>query len=84
MKKVFLALSVFILLVPFAAAAEREPTEEEKARVRAALAAVNCEDGRIRVKDYGFKVVGASCDGKDSWEIRLGQSFEVLSRKRDD
>lgn len=84
MRKVLVAALGCVALVPIAGAVDREPTEEEKKRVREALAAVSCEDGRIRVEEYGFKVVGASCDGVGSWEIKLGPSYEVLSRKRDD
>ncbi|UHQ56844.1 hypothetical protein [Microbulbifer sp. YPW16] len=84
MKRVSLALLAWLVLVPAALAADRKPTEEEKAKIKQALDSVSCELGVIEVKDYGYRVISASCEGRGSWVVKLDQSFQVISRKRDD
>ncbi|WP_237057120.1 hypothetical protein [Microbulbifer sediminum] len=84
MKRVFLPLLAWLVLAPPTLAADRKPTEEEKAKIEAALRTVSCELGVIEVKEYGFRVIDASCEGRGSWVVKLDQSYQVISRKRDD
>lgn len=83
MKRIILAgLIVLASGCSFAFAGDDEPTEDERTKVEAALAEVGCAGGEIELKDYGFKVEEAECDGKE-YDIKLDKDYKITAKNEE-
>lgn len=83
MKQIILAgLLVVASGCSFAIAGDDEPTADEKTKIEAALAEAGCAGGEIELKDYGFKVEEAECDGKE-YDIKLDKDFKITAKKEE-
>lgn len=80
-----LGSGVFLVLLAGAASArDRLVTDDERARLAAALAAQGCAGGKMEFDDDGYEVDAAKCGDGRSYDLEFDKSFGLLSKKLDD
>ena len=77
---------VLLLITTTVVQADEMPTEEDYARIQAALAEMECEmdQADIHKVDDGFELKNVICaDEQNSYEIQMNDSYEVLNKHKE-
>ena len=82
MRKIVIAAA--LSLIPFVAAAEDGPTDEQMARIDEVLAAKSCEvdPANVEVGDEGFDLDDVMC-ASGQYDIKLDASFAVTEERKE-
>lgn len=86
MRRLFTTLAAATLTAMTAAVAmaDRPVTEEERAKLVAALSAEGCNGGDMEFDDGKFEVDDARCvDGKE-WDFEFDRDFKLIKKELDD
>lgn len=63
---------------------DRPLTDEERAKLTAAMQVEGCSGGSIEVDDDGYEIDDARCaDGRD-YDLRFDSSFKLIQKQEDD
>jgi Peptidase propeptide and YPEB domain len=84
MQRQFLALAAFAVLMANGASADDRPvTDDESAKLTAAVTAQGCSGGEMEFDDNHFELDDARCDGRE-YDLRFDTSFKLIEKKLDD
>ena len=81
-----LAISVLVLAIANQAVAKDRPvTDDERAKLVAAVAAQGCSGGKMEFDDDGyFEVDDAKCADGREYDLKFDTSFQLTQKKLDD
>lgn len=83
MRRLFAILTASALTA-MAALADRPVTDEERAKLLAAMTVEGCSGGEMEFDDGKFEVDDARCaDGKE-YDLEFDQSFKLIKKELDD
>ena len=67
-----------------AQANDRPPTEEERAKVSAAMQAEGCSGGAMEVDDDSYEVDNARCSDGRTYDLEFDKSFKLIVKDLED
>jgi hypothetical protein len=82
----FLVLTALWLLAGHAVARadDRPVTEEERAKLSAAVQAEGCSGGSMEADDDGYEVENATCADGRTYELEFDKSFRLIEKELED
>jgi hypothetical protein len=63
---------------------DRPPTDEERARLSAAMQAEGCSGGLFELDDDGYEVDDARCGDGRKYDLKFDKSFKLIEKDLDD
>jgi hypothetical protein len=63
---------------------DRPPTDEERARLSAAMQAEGCSGGWFEFDDDGYEVDDARCGDGRTYDLKFDKSFKLIEKNLDD
>ena len=66
------------------ALAGRAVTQEERAKLVAAVAASGCSGGKMEFDDGKYEVDDAICADKKKYDLKFDPAFKLISKERED
>lgn len=82
--RLFFAIVAVMAVTASATLADRPVTEEERAKLVAALQAEGCTGGKMEFDDGKFEVDDARCaDGKE-YDLDFDRDFKLIKKELDD
>jgi hypothetical protein len=82
MRGLVVGTSAFILVSCMGPAlADRPVTDDERAKLEAALTAQGCTGGRLEFDDGVFEVDDAQCNDGRIYDLKFDRSFKLLEKK---
>ncbi len=86
MQKEILALVVCAFFATGALAKDRPVTDDERAKLAAAVAALGCSGGKMEfdIDDKQFEVDDARCNDGREYDLKFDVSFKLIGKKIDD
>jgi hypothetical protein len=86
MHRQILALAAFVALMANTASAQDRPvTDDERAKLTAAVAAQGCSGGKMEfdIDDNHFEVDDARCDDGRKYDFKFDTSFRLIEKRLD-
>ena len=85
MHRHLLASTVLLLLAWHPALADDRPlTDDERAKLAAAVSAEGCSGGRMEFDDGHFEVDDAQCGNGRRYDLKFDASFKLIDKDWDD
>lgn len=81
MRGFVVASSVIMMSCVGPALADRPVTDDERAKLEAALTAQGCTGGRLEFDDGVFEVDDAQCNDGRIYDLKFDRSFKLLEKK---
>lgn len=81
--RAFMIASAIVLVSTGALAADRPVTDEEKAKLDAALSAEGCTGGKLEFDDGKFEVDDATCADGKKYDLDFDTNYKLIRKKLD-
>ena len=85
--QLFVSCAVWTALLLFASEsslADRPPTEDERTKLVAAMAAEGCSGGEMEFDDDHYEVDDARCSDGRKYDLKFDRSFKLIEKELDD
>ncbi len=84
MHRQLLTSAVLLLTWHNALAADRPLTEDERAKLAAAVSAEGCSGGAMEFDDDHYEVDDSQCGDGRRYDLKFDRTFKLIKKERDD
>jgi len=81
MRNLLLASSALLLAIIAPARADRPLTDEERAKLVAAISAAGCSGGKLEFDDGKYEVDDATCSDGQTYDLEFDANFRLIKKE---
>jgi Peptidase propeptide and YPEB domain len=81
MRSLFLPLAALLTIVAAPAGADRPLTDQERAKLMAAIVAAGCSGGKLEFDDGKYEVDDARCGDGRTYDLKFNAEFQLIAKQ---